>query len=384
MFKTTSVIELSQTALTGNVQFLKELIGEHVRFSSVVKGNAYGHGIEQFIPMAEKAGINHFSVYSGDEAYRVYKASSGHSEIMIMGWLDSEAMEWAIKNEIGFWIFENERLDKALEIAKKTNCKAKIHIEVETGMNRTGLSNNSLKYVTKKIIKNQDHFILDGLCTHYAGAESVANYVRVNRQISRFNKIYKKVKSLGLTPTYRHTACSAAALNYPKTRMDLVRIGIAQYGFWPSAETFIQHIHGKAVRFDPLDRIITWKSEIISIKKVNEGEFISYGTTYLAQEEKLIAVIPVGYSHGFSRMLSNQGRVLIHGQRVGVIGMVNMNMIIADITSIPDVNIGDEVVIVGRQEEREISISSFSEISNLVNYELLVRLPERTERIVID
>ncbi|PLW97271.1 MAG: alanine racemase [Marinilabiliales bacterium] len=383
MFKTTSYIELNQQALIENVKFLKELIGRDIKFSSVVKGNAYGHGIEQFIPMAEAAGIDHFSVYSGDEAYRVFKASSDQPEIMIMGWMDPEAMEWAIKNGIGFWIFETERLDKALEIAKKLRCKAKIHIEVETGMNRTGLSNTSLNYVTKKIIENPDYFILDGLCTHYAGAESVANYVRVNRQISRFNKISKKFQTLGLKPTYRHTACSAAALNYPKTRMDLVRIGIAQYGLWPSAETFIQYIHGKVARFDPLNRIISWKSEIISIKKVKEGEFISYGTTYLAQEEKLIAVIPVGYSHGFSRMLSNQGRVLIHGQRVGVIGMVNMNMIIADITSIPDVNIGDEVVIVGKQGELEISISSFSEISNLVNYELLARLPERTNRIVI-
>ncbi|MCB2208039.1 MAG: alanine racemase [Bacteroidetes bacterium] len=384
MFKTTSVIELSQSALTGNVQFLKELIGEHVRFSSVVKGNAYGHGIEQFIPMAEKAGINHFSVYSSDEAFRVFKASSGESEIMIMGWLDTEAMQWSIENGISFWIFEAERLDKTLEMAKRLGRKAKIHVEVETGMNRTGLPEKGLKHIMKKILDNGEHLIFEGLCTHYAGAESVANYVRVNRQLSKFNKIHKKFILNGLKPKYRHTACSAAALNYPKTRMDLVRIGIAQYGLWPSAETFIQYIHGKAARFDPLNRIISWKSEIISVKKVNEGEFISYGTTYLAQEEKTIAVIPVGYSHGFSRMLSNQGRVLIHGHRVGIIGMVNMNMIIADITSIPDVNIGDEVVIVGRQEEREISISSFSEISNLVNYELLARLPERTKRIVID
>lgn len=384
MFKTTSIIELNQSALAGNVQFLKTLFGEHVRFSSVVKGNAYGHGIEQFIPMAEKAGIDHFSVFSGDEAYRVWKSSAGNSEIMIMGWLGSKAMQWAIENGISFWIFETKRLDEALEMAKRLGIKAKIHIEIETGMNRTGLSAKGLKYAMKKILENVDHLIFEGLCTHYAGAESVANYVRVNRQLSKFNKIYKKLILNGLKPKYRHTACSAAALNYPKTRMDLVRIGIAQYGFWPSAETFIQYIHGKAARFDPLNRIISWKSEIISVKKVNEGEFISYGTTYLAQEKKTIAVIPVGYSHGFSRMLSNQGRVLIHGHRVGVIGMVNMNMIIADITSVPDVIVGDEVVIVGKQEELEISISSFSEISNLVNYELLARLPERTKRIVID
>jgi alanine racemase len=384
MCNTTSVIELSQTALKRNVDFLKDIIGKDVKFSSVVKGNAYGHGIEKFIPIAEMAGINHFSVFSGDEACRVYEASSGKDEIMIMGWLENEEIEWAIEKGISFWIFEGERLDKALEIAKRLNKKAKIHIEVETGMNRTGLSGQGLKYALNKLKNHPNELAFEGLCTHYAGSESVANYLRVTRQISKFNKIYKSIIKLGLEPAYRHTACSAAALNYPKTRMDMVRIGIAQYGFWPSAETFIQYLHNKPNREDPLNRVISWKSKIMSLKWVPEGEFISYGTTFLAQEEKLIAIIPVGYSHGYSRILSNQGRVLIRGQRVSVIGMVNMNMLIVDVTSVPDVEINDEVVLIGKQGNLEITVGSFSEITNQVNYELLARLPERTKRIVVN
>lgn len=383
MFTTTSSLELSQSALERNISFLKELLGQRVRFSSVVKGNAYGHGIEQFIPMAEKAGVDHFSTFSGDEAWRVAEASSGESDIMIMGWLDLEEMKWAIQHGIHFWVFDPERIDKALKISRSLGKPAKIHMELETGMNRTGLTNEGFDYVLKLMKRYPQYLSPEGLCTHYAGAESVANFVRVNRQISRFNRGHRKALEMGVTPRVRHTACSAAAFNYPKTRMDMVRIGIAQYGFWPSVETFIQYIQGKKGRYDPLDRVISWKSRIMSVKKVNEGEFISYGTTYLATEEKYIAVIPVGYSHGFNRMLSNQGRVLIHGQRVGVIGMVNMNMLIADITSIPEAKPGDEVVIIGKQENLEITVASFSEISNQVNYELLVRLPERTRRIVV-
>jgi alanine racemase len=120
----------------------------------------------------------------------------------------------------------------------------------------------------------------------------------------------------------------------------------------------------------------------MSLKDVSQGEFISYGTTYLAQEDKRIAIIPVGYSHGFSRSLSNQGRVLINGQRVGVIGMVNMNMLIADVSTLPDVRLDDEVVIIGRQGDLEITVASFSEISNQVNYELLARLPSNIHRII--
>lgn len=384
MFNTTSVIELSKSSLKNNVEFLRNIIGNDIKFSSVVKGNAYGHGIEKFVPIAEEAGVDHFSVFSGDEASRVFSAANKNPDIMVMGWLDNEEMSWAIENGISFWIFEGERLDKALELSKKYEKPAKIHLEVETGMNRTGLSEKGRKYAFHKVKDYIRHFELEGLCTHYAGSESVANYLRVTRQINRFNKIYKNLINNGLHPKYRHTACSAAALNYPKTRMDMVRIGISQYGFWPSAETFIQYIHDKPHRVDPLERVISWKSNIMSIKRVKEGEFISYGTTYLAQEEKLIAIIPVGYSHGFSRGLSNQGRVLIHGQRVSVIGMVNMNMLIADVTSIPDVKLDDEVVIIGKQGNLEITVASFSEISSQVNYELLARLPERTKRVVIN
>jgi len=384
MFQPTSVIELDKTALKNNITFLKKYFGKKVRFSSVVKGNAYGHGIEQFIPMAEEAGVDHFSVFSVNEASRVLNVASKSSDIMIMGWIEQEDLKWVIENDIDFWIFDEERFDKALEISKKLKHKARIHLDVETGMNRTGLSEKAFDNVLDKLNSNMGNFQFEGLCTHYAGAESIANYVRVNKQIKRFNNAHKKCINMGLEPRYRHTACSAAALNYPRTRMDLVRIGIAQYGFWPSSETFIQHIHNKKIKSDPLTRVISWKSKVMAIKNVRQGEFISYGTSYLAQEEKTIAIIPVGYSTGFVRSLSNQGRVLIHGQRVGVIGMVNMNMFIADITIIDNVKIGDEVVIIGKQGELDISVSSFSEISAQVNYELLVRLPERTKRKVVN
>jgi len=384
MFKTTSLIELDRIALKENITFLKDLFGPDTRFSSVVKGNAYGHGFNTFVPIAEEAGVDHFSVFSGDEAMKVCKAANNNPEVMVMGWLDDAEMEWAIKNGISFWIFELARLEKAAEIVRRVKRKAIIHLEVETGMNRTGLSSKDVKKAISILNSHLDLFEFEGLCTHFAGAESVANYVRVKKQISRFNKIYKYVADNGITPKYRHAACSAAALNFPKTRMDMVRVGIAQYGLWPNIETYIKFNHGHENRPDPLRRVISWKSKIMSIKKVKAGEFISYGTTYLAQEEKRIAIVPVGYSHGFSRSLSNQGRVLIGGHRVAVIGMVNMNMLIADISFIPEVKLGDEVVIIGKQDDLEISFASFSEVSNLVNYELLVRLPHSIRREIVN
>jgi len=375
---------LSQSALVNNIDFIRMQIGTDVRISSVVKGNAYGHGIMQFVPMAEKAGIDHFSAFSANEASAVKESAENNPDIMIMGWLDNAELEWAIKSGISFWIFEPERLDHAIAISKRLKQKAKIHLEVETGMNRTGLDDTELEYVIKKVLDNGPYIELEGICTHFAGAESITNFVRIHRQISRFNKIYKKVMRLGLHPKIRHTASSAAAMSYPRTRMDMVRIGIMQYGFWPSIESLVQYLHGESFNHDPLNRVISWKSKVMSLKSVKQGEFVSYGTTYLATEPKRIAVIPVGYSHGYSRVLSNQGRVLIGGQRIAVIGMVNMNMLIADVTYLPDVKIGDEVVLIGRQEDLEISVASFSEISAQVNYELLARLPMNTTREVVN
>ncbi len=380
----TSVIEISEVAVTGNIRFLQGQIGENVLISSVVKSNAYGHGMKSFVPIAEHAGIDHFSVFSACEARRLMEIKSPGSRIMIMGWMDDDDIEWAVENEVEFFVFDSIRLEKVACMAENTGKPALIHIEMETGMNRTGMINKELKKTVEVILNNRSFFELKGLCTHLAGAESIANHVRVQKQISRFHRLCKWFGKRGLVPEYRHIASSAAAMTYPAARLDMVRIGILQYGYWPSSETFIQFISKKKDKIDPLSRVISWKSRIMTLKKVKRGEFVSYGTIYLAQEDKRIAVIPVGYSHGYSRSLSNQGRVLINGHRVGVIGLVNMNMLIADVTKLPDVKAGDEVVMIGSQEDLTISVASFSEFSNQLNYELLTRLPEGTPRKVVN
>lgn len=380
----TSHIEISKSALQHNLSFLKNFIADNVIISSVVKGNAYGHGIDLFTPLAEECGINHFSVFSADEALHVHKSTGNKNTIMIMGSADSHELEWAIQNNIEFFVFEFARLEKAIEIAKKLKKKAKIHIEIETGMNRTGFHLKKLPKVIEILKKNSEYISFSGLCTHYAGAESIANYYRIKKQRANYQKALKKMEEGGLSPALKHTACSAAALRYPKTQMDMARLGIVQYGFFPNKEVLIEYLTKKKVTENPLKRLITWKSKVMDVKTVKTGEFIGYGTSFLANFDMKIAVIPVGYSHGFSRSLSNSGRVLIKGHRVNVIGIVNMNMITVDITQIENVKKGDEVVLIGKQGELEIGVSSFSEISNQVNYEMLTRLPSDIPRIVVD
>ncbi len=384
MMPNTSVIEISESAVIRNINFLKAQFGEHVLLTSVVKSNAYGHGVNTYVPIAEKAGIDHFSVFSACEAKGLMSVIKPGTRLMIMGWMDDDDLMWAVENQVEFFVFDSRRLKKIVSVAEKTGTPAIIHIEMETGMNRTGMNINELKKAVGIILGNRSLFVLKGLCTHLAGAESIANHVRIQKQLSRFSRLCKWLGKRGLVPQYRHVASSAAAITYPAARFDMVRIGILQYGYWPSAETFIHFISKRNEKSDPLQRVISWKSQVMTLKKVKCGEFVSYGTIFLAQEDKKIAVIPVGYSHGYSRSLSNQGRVLINGHRVGVIGHVNMNMLIADVTKLPEVRTGDEVVLIGCQGDLTISVASFSEFSNQLNYELLSRLPGETPRLVVN
>jgi len=372
---TPSAIELSYEAIAHNLSFIKRFVKKNVRISSVVKGNAYGHGIEIYVPAAEHCGIDHFSVFSIDEAERVMRIKQPETTVMIMGWITDEGLSWVLENEIEFWIFEPERLKEALKIADKIGVKARIHIELETGMNRTGFGPYDLNEIWPLLRANKHAYVLEGLCTHLAGAESIANHVRIQRQIKRFRLLTGLFNDHGFHANSIHAASSAATIVYPAFQFDMVRVGILQYGYWPSKETFIHYVSRRKKKIDPLNRIISWKSSVMAVKNVRQGEFVSYGTTYLATEDKTIAIVPTGYSHGYSRSLSNSGRILIHGQRVAVIGMINMNMLIADVSSLDDVVVGDEVVLIGEQEHQTISVASFSELSNQLNYELLTRLP---------
>ncbi len=379
----TCVIELSKSALEKNLAFIRSLIGEKTLMSSVVKGNAYGHGIEQFVPLAERCGIKHFSTFSADEAYRVQQMCRDKARIMIMGEITNDQLEWALENDVEFFVFELDRLKAAVHTARLVGKPATVHLELETGMNRTGLEPEVLEEACNFIAKNQAHVKLGGLCTHFAGAESIANYYRVRKQKIIFRRMSKWIKKKGLQPEHEHIACSAAVVRFPETHLQMVRVGIMQYGFWPSQEVIIEFLRDKPDKINPLTPLISWKSRVMDVKHIPEGEYIGYGTSYLANSNMKIATIPVGYGHGFSRSLSNQGRVLIHGQRVGTVGMVNMNAIMADVTLVEGVEKGDEVVLIGRQGENEITVSSFGDYSDQVNYELLTRLPHDIPRRVV-
>jgi len=384
-----SEILISASAYSHNLAWLRRELGPGVVLASVVKANAYGHGIDVMIPLAERLGVRDFAVFSADEARAVRAAGGEGSGVMIMGYVADEDLDWAVAEGVAFYVFDLDRLSAARAAAERVGRPARIHLQIETGMNRVGLDESALAEAAALVAGAASCLEVEGVCTHLAGAESVGNHLRIQEQLRRFHERCDFLGERGLSPGRRHVASSAAALVMPEARLDLVRIGISQYGYWPSQEIrmrfMLERTRGGSRRFrDPLMRVMTWRSRIMSLKEVAPGDFVGYGISYQATRRQLIAAVPVGYYHGFERSLSNRGHVLIHGRRAAVLGLVNMNMMMVDVTDCPGVARGDEVVLIGRQGKKQISVGSFGDLSGLLNYEILARIPRDLPRHVIE
>jgi alanine racemase len=303
--------------------------------------------------------------------------------------MDEEELGWAIENDVTFFVSDPDCFEAAKEKSRRIGKPARIHVEIETGLHRTGLEEEALDSVLSFAGERPDLVRAEGICTHLAGAESSANYLRISEQLARYGSLCTRAQRHLDGGPKRHVACSAAALTYPETILDMVRIGIAQYGYWPSEETRIRYVleheskEGRRLR-DPLRRVIRWVSRIAGVKRVAEGDFVGYGNSYLATRPMTVASVPIGYYHGFPRNLSNLGHVLVHGRRAAVVGRVNMHLMMVDVTECSPVHVGDEVVVVGKQGRAQITFQSFTALTRNVNYEALVRIPVSIPRVVVE
>jgi len=384
MVRHSSRIELSQSSLKANFNFIRKKIGEDVLISAVVKANAYGHGILDYVPIAEKCGINHFSVASSFEAEEVLEVKKPDTRVMIMGIIYNEDIAWAIEHEIEFYVYNYDRLAFVCDEATRLDKVAHIHLEVETGANRTGVSKKEFSKCLTLIKKCSANVDFVGLCTHFGGAETFANDFKIQKQFKTFNDYYSICKKRKILPKMRHLASSAAALSFSKSRYEMVRIGVAQYGYWPSPDVYYHHLNETGKRSEKgLRRIFSWKTDIMDIRKVDEGEFIGYGTAFQAIRDMKVAVLPLGYSNGYPRGLSNRGQVLIRGKKAPITGLINMNLFMVDVSHIPNVQVGDEVVLIGRQNNNQIGVASFTQTTQLRNQEMMSRLPAAIPRSAV-
>lgn len=371
-------IEISKKALQNNISQFQKLIGNKVKLMAVVKANAYGHGLVEVAKVAKISGADWFGVDSIDEAIEMRKTGI-KAPILIMGYTLLSRLKDVIKYDFRQVVYNRETVEILAKQARK-NKKVSIHLKIETGTSRQGLEKEELLELAK-FIKKHPQIEIEGIYTHYANIEDTTDHSYAQQQLTRFREAVNLLEKNNIKIPIKHTACSAAVILFPETYFDMVRLGISMYGLWPSKETFVSAQEKK--RKMKLEPILTWKTKIAQIKQVRAGTSVSYGLTERVSQDSKIVVLPIGYWDGYDRKLSGIANVLIQGKRCKVLGRVCMNMIIADVSHVPNVKLEDEVVILGKQAGEQITAEELAQKIGTINYEVVARINPLIPRIVV-
>lgn len=364
-------VEISLDGIYSNVRQLKKLIGTQTEIMAVVKADGYGHGAVAVAATALKAGASSLAVAFVEEGISLRQAGLA-VPILLLGYTDPDRYPDLLKYDLTPTVFSLEAATRFSAYAKARKRALKVHLKVDTGMGRVGLPAHGAVAAMMKIA--QLPFLeIEGVFTHLAMAEDSSSPY-TEEQLALFNVLLDECQEEGLVFKKIHAANSAAAINYPSSRYNLVRAGLVIYGHYPDASL---------AKNNPLSSLVpaaTFKSRVVLVKEVPENSAISYDCTYTTSKKSLIATVPVGYADGYSRALSNKGQVLIRGCRVPVIGRVCMDHLMVDVTAVPGVRLNDEVVLYGRQGEEEVTVEEMAEITGTVNYELLCAIDKRVPR----
>lgn len=379
-------VEISKENIAYNLKNLRSLLRARVRLMAVVKSNAYGHGLVEFAKEAVKNKVDYLGVVTIDEALALREAGI-IKPILVLGYVPSSRIEEAVKKQIEVPIISPEY---AIELIRnKFVGKLKVHLKIETGINRLGIKQNSILSTYKELSRNKK-FEVVGMYSHLASVEE-NNMEYTKSQLDKFEQIIDVLNKNNITFNTKHIGASGAALILPESHFDMVRVGISCYGLWPSKEN--EKSFWQEADIDTpkpfLKPVLSYKTRIVQIKEVNEG-YIGYGCTYRVTRPMKLAVLPVGYYEGFDRGLSGTkdkpgGEVLINGQKCPVVGRVCMNMTIVDVSMVSSklLNVGDEAVIIGKQKSNEITTDEIAEKIGSINYEVVSRIPAHIPRIMV-
>jgi alanine racemase len=373
-------VEVDGGALRWNLRQFRKRLGDSVHLAPVVKANAYGHGLLETAGLARTDGVEWFCVNSLEEAVQLRQA--GHdAKILVMGHISLEDLEAVVEHELRPVVVNMESLERLERIAGERGCSIPLHLKLETGTNRQGILESEIEAFAARA-GGSSALKIEGLTTHFANIEDTTDHGYAEQQYAVFTRVAEKLRTAGLEIPLRHTACSAAALLFTRTHLDLARIGIAFYGLWPSKETYVSCLELGKPALD-LRPVMTWKSRVAQVKTVGEGQFIGYGCTYRTTRESRIALLPVGYSEGYDRGLSGMAHVLIRGRRAPIRGRICMNMCMADVTDIPGVTLEDEVVLLGRQGDELLSAEQLADWCGTISYEIVSRINPFLPRILL-
>lgn len=356
--------EISLEAIKSNILEIKKILKPNVKFMAVVKANAYGHGSLAVSRAAVEAGADYLAVANVKEALELREAGI-ITPILILTESPTSVADEVIQYDLVQTIYSITEAKALSDEAVKRNKQAKVHVKVDTGMGRVGVSPSETNAFISKI-NSLPGIKLEGVFTHFAKAEEQESSF-TQEQFDKFQGLISKLDFIPI----KHAANSAAALYYPQTQLDMVRVGLMLYGLYPA---------GNSRRLINLKPALSFKSRVTYLKKVGAGTPISYGGTYTTQRETKIATIPVGYADGFSRRLSNRGQVIIRGKRYPVVGTVTMDLIMVNVND-SAVEAGDEVTLIGEQSGQMISVDEIARMEDTISYEVICAIGKRVPRI---
>ena len=366
--------EINLDNIAHNIREIRRITNKNAEIMGVVKADAYGHGVMEVTKTLLNNDVTRLAVSMLDEAIQL-RRNGIKVPILILGYTDPVRANEIIENDVTQSVFSHELAQALSDEAVKQGKKVKIHIKIDTGMSRIGFlpGYSAVKNVIK--INHLPNIIIEGLFTHFATADEKDREYTLT-QFERFMSICSELQRIGIHIPVKHCANSAGIIEYPEMHLDMVRPGIILYGMYPSEDVDKTKINLKPA--------MTLKANVILVKEVEKNTSISYGRIFTTEVNSRIATIPIGYADGYSRRLSNKGKVLIHGRYSHVVGRICMDQCMVDVTNLNhNVEVGDEVVLIGAQEDNLITAEEVAESIGMINYELVCIVGKRIPRAFI-
>lgn len=369
--------EVSLAALRQNFRTVQKHVGAKVTVCAVVKADAYGHGAVECSRALEAEGARWLGVTSLDEAIPLREAGVHASILLMTGFWRGEESE-IVRLHLTPTVWEPwhlESLDRAataLGVAQHP-----VHLKVDTGMGRLGVGVDQLSGVLAGL-KAAKHLVLEGLSTHLASSE-IMDAPSVAEQEQNFEAARRMVREAGIEPAFVHMANTSAVISRRETWNSMVRPGIALYGYYLPFQRAGREVSGGTLRL-PVKPVLTWKTRILSLRDFGANQPLGYGATYVTKAPAHVAVLPVGYADGYNRQLSNRGRVIVREHYAPIVGRISMDLTLVDVTGIPGIGVGDEVILLGTGEGLSVDALEHAELANSTPYEILCNISKRVPR----
>lgn len=359
-------------AIRQNMEAMKANIAKGTMICGVVKSDGYGHGS---VPVAKAVEdlVWGYAVAAVEEGW-VLRDHHITKPILVLGYVPEEEFESLVEQEIRYTVSEWKEVEILSKIAQKLGKNAYVHIKMDTGMGRIGLRSAEEILTLAQKIENLPNIVIEGIFTHMATAD-MADKTKAKEQIRMFKEMLQLLENNGIYIPIRHCSNSAGIIDLKEANIDMVRAGIALYGLYPSAEVNKENVC--------LTPALELKSIVSYLKTVPKGSPIGYGATFVTQKETKVATVSIGYGDGYPRALSNKGYALVRGKKAPIIGRICMDQFMMDVSDIPEIQQGDTVTLIGKDQNEQITVEELAELAGTFNYEFVCDLGKRIPRVYI-